>query len=240
MTISNLVVGSVCVVAHHPLAARFLQGIISPSTQAVIVRDEATLLAEKQAGGLVSVRLYLIDAETLVTPLSALVQSIRQVHPDSRILCTGNRLSTEAPCDLLLAGEHGYVSFDDVDQSLTAAIEAVMRGRLWIEAQVLEQFALYASQLAARRVRGGAFTEQERSVIDLLQRRLSNKEIGAALNISERTARFHLSSIFMKLGVHDRHSAIDLIKSRNLLGRDRVDSAQDSGPSGLAFVAQGS
>jgi DNA-binding NarL/FixJ family response regulator len=54
-------------------------------------------------------------------------------------------------------------------------------------------------------------------VLDLLQRRLSNKEISAALEITERTVRFHLVNIFAKMGVHDRHSAVDLVRSSNLL-----------------------
>ena len=60
------------------------------------------------------------------------------------------------------------------------------------------------------------------------------------MDISERTVRFHLSNIFMKIGVHDRHSAIDVIKSRNLLEHGRADNPEDSKEARLKFAAQNS
>src|SRR5207247_8768833 len=43
-----------------------------------------------------------------------------------------------------------------------------------------------------------------------LECRLGNKEIAKALKISESTVKFHLSNIFRKLGVRDRHSAAEV------------------------------
>ena|ERR1035437_4048292 len=129
---------SICIVARHPLAARFLKSVISELTQPVIISDEEMLLAEKQTGLLAFTRLYLIDYNTLATPFAVLVQSVKQVCPKSRFLCAGNQLSSESLCELLLAGGHGYVSFEDLDHSLIPAIEAVIRGRLWIAVEILE------------------------------------------------------------------------------------------------------
>jgi DNA-binding NarL/FixJ family response regulator len=49
-------------------------------------------------------------------------------------------------------------------------------------------------------------TKRERTIVGLLKRRLGNKEIAAALKISEGTVKFHLSNVFRKLGVRDRRS----------------------------------
>jgi len=46
-------------------------------------------------------------------------------------------------------------------------------------------------------------------VIELVKRRLSNKEIGAILNIQESTVKFHLSNIFSKLQVNRRRQLQD-------------------------------
>jgi DNA-binding NarL/FixJ family response regulator len=46
---------------------------------------------------------------------------------------------------------------------------------------------------------------------------LSNKEIGRALTISERTARFHVTSILNKLGASTRAQAVALAGQRGLL-----------------------
>lgn len=55
---------------------------------------------------------------------------------------------------------------------------------------------------------GHNLTKREMSIFHLVQSRLTNKEIGSQLNISERTAKFHVSNILSKLRVENR---IDLI-----------------------------
>jgi DNA-binding NarL/FixJ family response regulator len=47
---------------------------------------------------------------------------------------------------------------------------------------------------------------REQEVLGCVVRRLSNKEIGQQLNVSERTVKFHVSSLFAKFKVRDRLS----------------------------------
>jgi DNA-binding NarL/FixJ family response regulator len=51
-------------------------------------------------------------------------------------------------------------------------------------------------------------TEREKQVLQLLARGLANKQIAVALGISEHTAKFHISSIYTKLGVANRAAAV--------------------------------
>jgi DNA-binding NarL/FixJ family response regulator len=51
-------------------------------------------------------------------------------------------------------------------------------------------------------------TARERDVLEMASRGLSNREIGAALGISEHTAKFHLAAIYGKLGVSTRTAAV--------------------------------
>ena len=74
-----------------------------------------------------------------------------------------------------------------------------------------------ASSFELRKDRVHGFTPRERTMLDLLQQRLPNKEIASKLAISERTVRFYLRNVFAKLGVHDRYSAADSAKSGSLL-----------------------
>jgi len=52
-------------------------------------------------------------------------------------------------------------------------------------------------------------TAREREVLELLGRGLSNKMIAKELHISEHTVKFHISSIYTKLGVASRTEAIN-------------------------------
>jgi DNA-binding CsgD family transcriptional regulator len=64
----------------------------------------------------------------------------------------------------------------------------------------------------------GGLTGRETEIVRLVAARKSNKEIGAALDISPRTASTHLSHIFEKLGVGSRGELADLARREGLLG----------------------
>jgi DNA-binding CsgD family transcriptional regulator len=62
----------------------------------------------------------------------------------------------------------------------------------------------------------GALSAREVEIARLVAARKSNKEIGAALDISSRTVSTHLSNIFAKLGVASRGALTDLVRAGTL------------------------
>jgi two-component system, NarL family, response regulator LiaR len=62
-----------------------------------------------------------------------------------------------------------------------------------------------------------SLTERELEVLNLLAQGMPNKEIAAHLVISERTAKFHVSSIMGKLGATNRTEAVSLAAQRGLI-----------------------
>lgn len=62
----------------------------------------------------------------------------------------------------------------------------------------------------------GALSGREAEIARLVAARKSNKEIGAALDISPRTVSTHLSNIFVKLGVGSRGELTDLVRGGGL------------------------
>jgi DNA-binding CsgD family transcriptional regulator len=74
-------------------------------------------------------------------------------------------------------------------------------------------------RLPPRNVQAGAgtLTGRELEIARCVARRLSNKEIARALEISARTVSTHLSNIFEKLGVDSRGALADLVRESPLL-----------------------
>ena len=59
----------------------------------------------------------------------------------------------------------------------------------------------------SRRVAAREVSDREREVLQLIARGKANKEIAAALGISEETVKRHASNLFVKMGVADRAQA---------------------------------
>ncbi len=64
-------------------------------------------------------------------------------------------------------------------------------------------------------------TDREMDVLRLLAQDKTNKEIAAALGITERTVKFHVSSIMGKLGAANRNEAVTIAGQRGLINLNR-------------------
>lgn len=104
----------------------------------------------------------------------------------------------------------GLLSPDATEDELVAAVRAVGEG-LWVGAPGLVQSLI---RLTGRRESLGEesliepLTAREKEVIQLMAQGLANKQIALALNISEHTVKFHLSSLYAKLGISSRTEAV--------------------------------
>ena len=75
-------------------------------------------------------------------------------------------------------------------------------------------------------------TLREQEVLELLAQRLSAKEIGQRLFISDRTVKRHLANIYEKLGVHSRREAVALALALGMLSPDLCQKLRKSLPQG--------
>lgn len=104
----------------------------------------------------------------------------------------------------------GVLSPDATEDELAAAVRAVGEG-LWVGAPGLVQSLI---RLTGRRESLGEesliepLTAREREVIQLMAQGLANKQIALSLGISEHTVKFHLSSLYAKLGISSRTEAV--------------------------------
>jgi DNA-binding NarL/FixJ family response regulator len=119
--------------------------------------------------------------------------------------------------ELMALGVHGYVSYSEVGE-LVPAIKSVSQGQFWLKVNAIQSRRTVGPAVGSSDV--GSLTDRERAVIVLLQRRLSNKEISTELRISESTVKFHLGNIFSKLGLRDRTSVSEAVRSVALVNHD--------------------
>ena len=108
------------------------------------------------------------------------------------------------------AGARGYLLKGAPRDEIFRAIRIVHAGGSLIEPVV-------ASKLLRRMQENSALTAREREVLRLVAVGQANKQIAKELSVSERTVKFHVSSILGKLGARNRTEAIATARARGLL-----------------------
>jgi DNA-binding NarL/FixJ family response regulator len=132
--------------------------------------------------------------------------SLKASRPDLRIIVTGAGADDETILKALAAGAKGYVDEAATPSEFTTAIRIVNQGSVWAPRRVLSTFIERVTASPGRIFPAGrvTFTDREKEVLELLVAGRSNKEIGSALGIEERTVKAHVAKLMRKVGVQNR------------------------------------
>jgi len=123
----------------------------------------------------------------------------------------------------LEAGANGYLLKGAPREEIFNAIRVTMQGGSLLQPVIASKLLRHVGEQHDRRHPNGqpalleALTERELEVLALLAQGMPNKEIAARLIISERTAKFHVSSIMGKLGATNRTEAVSLAAQKGLI-----------------------
>jgi two-component system NarL family response regulator len=139
-------------------------------------------------------------------------RAIRAEFPNARIIVLTTFDGDEDIYRALQAGARGYLLKGMDTEELLAAIRTVHSGKSRIPAPVAERLA--------ERMNAPALTDRETEVLRLIVGGNSNKEIAAALFISEATVKTHINSLLSKLGVSDRTQAATTALQRGIVHFD--------------------
>ena len=131
---------------------------------------------------------------------------LKAVRPDFRILVTGAGMDDESVLKAIAAGAKGCVDEAATPAEFIQALRIVHQGSVWAPRRVLSTFIERVSASPGRIFPAGriAFTDREKEVLEMLVAGRSNKEIGAALGIEERTVKAHVAKLMRKVGVQNR------------------------------------
>ena len=111
----------------------------------------------------------------------------------------------------IAAGAKGYLLKGAPLDEIERAIVAVARGEAYLDSRVASRVIALSKSPPAR------LTSRELEVLRLVAEGRSNKEIASRLGVSERTAKFHVTSILNKLGAENRAQAVAIAAERRLI-----------------------
>ena len=138
----------------------------------------------------------LIDPDTFV--------EIRRLNPLCRIFLLSDTPNEEEGLTFLKLGIVGYANTYISAERLAEATRIVSSGAVWLGQKVMQRLILDSYARAKEKAASNSgkilktLTNREREIADLVAQGQSNLEIAFNLDISERTVKAHLSSIYEK------------------------------------------
>jgi DNA-binding NarL/FixJ family response regulator len=145
----------------------------------------------------------------LMMPVMDGVEATRQImqaHPQSRVLVLTSFAGDQYVRDAIKAGALGYLMKDVLAQELIRAIHDAAEGQPTLHPEAQRHLMRQVVQPEKASLLDD-LTERECDVLRLIAEGNSNKEIAAALRLTEGTVKGYVSSILAKLGVADRTQA---------------------------------
>lgn len=147
----------------------------------------------------------------------AATRAIRAAHPKVAVLILTSFSGDAQLHAALRAGAAGYLLKDIDGDALVEAIRGAARGLPQLDPSVARRLM---DRMQPPEDPLAALTAREREVLRLVGRGMSNKEIGAALDLTELTVKGYMSEVLSKLGVADRTQAALLAVRYGLIGMD--------------------
>lgn len=148
----------------------------------------------------------------------AAIEHIHREWPQVAVIVLTTYNEDELMIRGLRAGARGYLLKDADVEVLLQAMERVARGETLIQPEVMQRLLLHAERaVSIPSQKQTVLTQRELDVLACVARGERTKEIARRFGVSERTAWAYLTSIYNKLGVDSRASAVAVAMERGLL-----------------------
>jgi DNA-binding NarL/FixJ family response regulator len=203
---------TIVVADDHPVVREGLAAILATQPDFSVVGEAADGAALLRLAAELRPAVALVDLAMPELDGAAAIAGLRGVAPETRALVLTAFDSDERIIGAIQAGARGYLLKGAPRAEIFAAVRQVAEGGSLLQPPV-------AARLVARvaRPEPPALTGRELEVLRLVAQGRANKEVAAALGVTERTVKFHLSAIMGRLGAANRTEAVALAAQHGLI-----------------------
>jgi len=143
---------------------------------------------------------------------------LRDAYPDMPTIVYTAHGSDWRVVEAIRVGVEGYLMKDAPVEKLFDAVRLVHRGGSYLDPMVTSKVM---GAVGGKHHRGGAplgtLSTRETSVLQMMAEGKRNKDISEALHISERTVKFHVSSMLGKLQAGNRTEAVVVAAEQGII-----------------------
>jgi DNA-binding NarL/FixJ family response regulator len=201
----------------HTVLRQGLRLILSTDPNLTVVGEAGSGQGAVDLALALSPDVMLMDVEMPDVNGVEATRRIRAACPETQVLMLTVSDKSEDLIGALRAGARGYLLKNAEAQQVLDAIQRVASGEAVLSpgltARLLDEIVVPTPSIER-------LTERESDVFDLLIQGLSNKEIAAALSVSENTVKTHVRHILDKLNLRSRSEVAAYAARTGLIATD--------------------
>jgi two-component system, NarL family, response regulator LiaR len=202
----------------HPVVRDGLAAMLDTQPDFQVVAQASTGVEAVQKAVDLKPDILLLDLEMPDMDGVEALKQLRLLLPEIRTLVFTAFKTDELILGAIRAGAKGYLLKGAPRDQLFFAIRVISQGGSLLEPVVASKLIEQMGRPAESETTGQpALTNREMEVLRLLAQGKANREIAGELVISERTVKFHVSSIMSKLGAGNRTEAVSVAAQRGLI-----------------------
>ena len=204
----------VLVVDDHPIVRQGLVSVLGDEDDLEVVGEagsgrEAVARVQRLQPDVVLLDLEMPDLDGIDA-----IPQLLALRPGLGIVVFSAYDTDERVLGAVRAGARGYLLKGASAAEIALGIRSVHAGGSYLEPRVTSRLI---AEVSSPRRGGLVLSAREKEVLRLVADGLPTKQISVSLSISERTVKFHVNSIFRKLGADNRAQAVALAAQRGLL-----------------------
>ncbi len=199
----------VMVVAASPVVRAGLSAVLTSNPKLTVVGSVSDLDALFREVGQLQPQVVLLDLSSNLQQSVWEKLLLMQEQYSSPIMIIADELDSINLEVALRSGVRGILPDSSTESEIIAAVEAIAFNLIVLHPDAVELLSLKESMREKVTLTPiQTLTPREIEVLEMLGSGLGNKAIAKRLHISDHTVKFHVSSIFQKLGVSSRTEAV--------------------------------